>query len=613
MRGLFCYDVQTYDGKPIVARLCRQDSEEEFSDQSLTSPRFTSLTLFKFAQASRSGFLFSDCGRRFSVEGDTSSGAALSVRLELLHDWSHIEFIHWWDSAKRLSALPVLAHEENSRGGRLQFVRRSGDVVPHFSLLARDVKDISGDILAAVEEVASLIRHPLRWRDIIEALRDKSLRLSLGESVLCLLSADELQALASHLMNDYSDLQLLQSAMPNNVSVCSRIPALSNWLTNGTSTHAQGCIALVADASDLPGTYGLTPHQPDMGLALNALTRRNIRATRMACILGSARNEGVYLLEWIAHHRSVGFEHVFIYTNDNTDGSDDLLGLLAKEGVITWIRNEVSPKSLPQFKAYAHALNILPSILDYRWALVADLDEYLGFDKQKFSSVQDFLAWQDSLRADAVALPWLLHVAQPSDNWHDESSVTRFPLRVQNVNHHIKSLIRANLFWGSNPHHPTSSLGLPVSYLAETGLPHISMPPENSPSLSANPVASNAWIAHYIFRSAPEALMKIMRGKGDGPREAQTQSIEKMLMPFVTLMYRRKLVRDHRTIDCADGTTFELKRLRSAPGVNECDRAIRTNFSLSVRKACERFLEHPAEENSKDRADFSEILRNLLE
>lgn len=39
------------------------------------------------------------------------------------------------------------------------------------------------------------------------------------------------------------------------------------------------------------------------------------------CILATARNEGIYLAEWIAYHKSIGFEGFFIYINDCQDNS----------------------------------------------------------------------------------------------------------------------------------------------------------------------------------------------------------------------------------------------------------------------------------------------------
>ena len=37
------------------------------------------------------------------------------------------------------------------------------------------------------------------------------------------------------------------------------------------------------------------------------------------------RDEGLVILEWVAHYRALGFDTIVVYTNDNTDGSDDLL------------------------------------------------------------------------------------------------------------------------------------------------------------------------------------------------------------------------------------------------------------------------------------------------
>ena len=37
------------------------------------------------------------------------------------------------------------------------------------------------------------------------------------------------------------------------------------------------------------------------------------------------KNEGPYILEWLAYHRIVGFEDFLIYTNDCEDGTTEIL------------------------------------------------------------------------------------------------------------------------------------------------------------------------------------------------------------------------------------------------------------------------------------------------
>lgn len=47
-----------------------------------------------------------------------------------------------------------------------------------------------------------------------------------------------------------------------------------------------------------------------------------ITPTKKAAVVVAMRDDGVSILEWIAHYRALGFEGIFIYSNDNNDGSD---------------------------------------------------------------------------------------------------------------------------------------------------------------------------------------------------------------------------------------------------------------------------------------------------
>ncbi len=102
-----------------------------------------------------------------------------------------------------------------------------------------------------------------------------------------------------------------------------------------------------------------------------------VRPRRKAAVVVTLRDDGVSALEWIAHARAIGFEGIFIYTNDNADGSDPLLHALAEQGVITLIENETAGRVSPQRKAFAHSLHFLPELRDFEWVFYADSDEFL--------------------------------------------------------------------------------------------------------------------------------------------------------------------------------------------------------------------------------------------
>ena len=52
------------------------------------------------------------------------------------------------------------------------------------------------------------------------------------------------------------------------------------------------------------------------------------RASRAHRIITTMKNEGPFILEWLAYHRAIGVDDFLIYTNDCTDGTDTMLDLL---------------------------------------------------------------------------------------------------------------------------------------------------------------------------------------------------------------------------------------------------------------------------------------------
>ena len=52
------------------------------------------------------------------------------------------------------------------------------------------------------------------------------------------------------------------------------------------------------------------------------------------------RNEGAFLLEWLAHHLATGIDHVLAFSNDCQDGTDAMLDRLAELGHVTHVRND---------------------------------------------------------------------------------------------------------------------------------------------------------------------------------------------------------------------------------------------------------------------------------
>lgn len=95
-----------------------------------------------------------------------------------------------------------------------------------------------------------------------------------------------------------------------------------------------------------------------------------------AFLVGTAKNEGPFILEWVGDHLEVGFTDIVIYQNDSDDLTHEILSLLQAMGVIQYFVNHAG-RGGHQVRAYARA-GALPEYKAAAWAMALDLDEFSG-------------------------------------------------------------------------------------------------------------------------------------------------------------------------------------------------------------------------------------------
>jgi hypothetical protein len=88
------------------------------------------------------------------------------------------------------------------------------------------------------------------------------------------------------------------------------------------------------------------------------------------------KNEGRFLLEWIAYHRLIGVTDFLVYTNDCEDESPALLERLAEMGIATHLPNPVRPGEQLQNAALTQAMHH-PLVTAADYVLQIDPDEFL--------------------------------------------------------------------------------------------------------------------------------------------------------------------------------------------------------------------------------------------
>ncbi len=116
------------------------------------------------------------------------------------------------------------------------------------------------------------------------------------------------------------------------------------------------------------------------------------------------KDEGPYLIEWVAHHLAVGFSDLVVYTNDCSDGTDDMLIRLEELGLCHHRRNDIPEGIRPQPSALNYA-QAEPVVQQSDWVMVFDADEFVSI-KYGDGTLDDLLTATKAQGANGVVITW---------------------------------------------------------------------------------------------------------------------------------------------------------------------------------------------------------------
>lgn len=136
-----------------------------------------------------------------------------------------------------------------------------------------------------------------------------------------------------------------------------------------------------------------------------------------------ARNEGAFLLEWLAHHRAVGFDDFLVFSNDCQDGTDTMLDRLAAMGHLSHVRNDGPyDKGGIQFSALKEAAK-MDQVKQADWILPLDVDEFVNIHTgdHTLSALHAALP-----QATAITLTWRLFGNAGQLRYTDQSVLETF-------------------------------------------------------------------------------------------------------------------------------------------------------------------------------------------
>lgn len=237
------------------------------------------------------------------------------------------------------------------------------------------------------------------------------------------------------------------------------------------------------------------------------------------------KNEGPFILEWVAYNRIIGVSDFLIYTNDCTDNTDVLLDALATHGVVKHLPNPAQPGQPYQMTALKVAAHD-PLVRASDWVFVSDVDEFLDI-RVGDGTIPDLLAACGNPKAISVTMRMMANsgVSQFEDRPVIEQFTRTHDAELWGDNRaiEVKTLTRQDFplkFLGAHRPFVRGSFDTSVNELAWSDgsgrqVPHPFLTVANKrrrhrfPAKGANKLAG---LNHYTLRSLDSYLVKSERG-----------------------------------------------------------------------------------------------------
>ncbi|MEM7719722.1 MAG: glycosyltransferase family 2 protein [Pseudomonadota bacterium] len=275
------------------------------------------------------------------------------------------------------------------------------------------------------------------------------------------------------------------------------------------------------------GKHGIHPddaplfaaHEDADARALTPVTKPKVRPLDHVVAVTCMRNEGPFILDWVAYHMGVGVTHFLVYTNDCDDETEALLDALALRGLVTRVANPVDTGEAPQRAALDDAATH-PLIRRADAVIVMDVDEYMNIHVGQGQLTDLFEAAGDP---DLISMTWQLFGCSGAVAFEDEPVPARFtrsaPPRTRKPHQAwgFKTILRReapfSAFGVHRPQEPTGSMPhwtngsgaqLPEQFLTDGWR-------STRDTFGADLVTLN----HYAVRSCESFLVKRDRGRAN--------------------------------------------------------------------------------------------------
>lgn len=236
-------------------------------------------------------------------------------------------------------------------------------------------------------------------------------------------------------------------------------------------------------------------------------------------VVSTMKNEGPYIIDWVAHYKTLGFDNILVCTNDCTDTTVGILLRLQEMGLAvhhpTIIRGGGIHRS-----ALRQASRRYDIVMDAKWVFVCDVDEYLNIHMGD-GSVQALVDGSGA-DADVISVPWRVFGPNGTETFEDTPVTAQFDrgelpwdqIERPETGKFVKSMYtNQHKFQRMGLHAPVSlDEHVPTTKRVLAGGADYIV---NGDRTENPPLFTHAQVNHYALRSMDSFLIKRARGRAN--------------------------------------------------------------------------------------------------
>lgn len=222
----------------------------------------------------------------------------------------------------------------------------------------------------------------------------------------------------------------------------------------------------------------------------------------LTCVCAIAKNENHYIREWVEHYKNIGFDSIYLFDNNDSNGENfsEVIGDFIDNKFVI-VDKTYRGKSGKLYQIDAYQLFYSKNKNKYDWILFVDIDEFLTFEN--CSNIKSFLNNNKFNGYDMIRFCWKCY----TDNnlvyvKNNNYSVKRFTEVTDVYSTQCKSMIRGGLnVTKFNCHGVYESW---VKSCDALGNPCDNGSVGDACNIGIRKVWNGAWINHYRFKTISE-------------------------------------------------------------------------------------------------------------